>query len=684
MATCNLHGTNNKAGITALLPHVSVHQFLTSVSQDPGSQSETWLEAGGITLGPLNIDTSMALPRPEYQKIQDEFLKMHDRKTRRLWFLWPPDFIVMTASVLGKCGCSGGCRFFGNNRNGPKFFKPSPLDMVEGINTATCHICTEGADLGFGQSLLKPEQLVFDVISTSMPETPSRQKSFSLDRRKAAAGADDLATPDTNTTMIEDASIARHSMTSPEKSLVGSINLKKSEGGSSSTTVTLPPMNSESKEVEDNTSGKNSIPSEFMPEGAFPDAYDTDRCVSTPSDTVLWSTGDGSVNSLPEHVARKAIGHERNHSDPHQKYARQVSQATSSGSSPPPVPRRDSRTSGISFASSAATTSDQKSPSRQSSMASPVLRRLSSISQTSISRIASSGSVSSEKFYSAAEDMNDSSILSAGSEFDDHRLLESLAEMNSSDLDRTGVSSTTISDRPSSISSSANTSNTTILQRSRRKGSSSSETGSSNSFMSALTEQSESQEELLSRSSSSESVESEVLPPNLNMVDLHGQIDQQITKSPLLMSCYSSHMSQFDCSDWQAPPPLPHNLTVPMTTLQQDPSISFTSQTSTGMAETPLSPAWTPRFKCRRRGFSAGLMISKREVFRPPTPDSTSPNKRFSYNNTDWQTEQDAGKSLRPHRGVSLTKKPPFNHGTAKGLTLNLWQKQVDVLISTV
>ena len=43
-----------------------------------------------------------------------------------------------------------------------------------------------------------------------------------------------------------------------------------------------------------------------------------------------------------------------------------------------------------------------------------------------------------------------------------------------------------------------------------------------------------------------------------NYVDLHGQINQPITRSPLLMSCYISHMTQLNCTHWSSPPPLPH------------------------------------------------------------------------------------------------------------------------------
>lgn len=58
---------------------------------------------------------------------------MHDDRYKRLWFLWPSD---SRSLVTGKCGCVGGCAFFGRNRNGQRFFKPSRNDIQDGINIA--------------------------------------------------------------------------------------------------------------------------------------------------------------------------------------------------------------------------------------------------------------------------------------------------------------------------------------------------------------------------------------------------------------------------------------------------------------------------------------------------------------------------------------------------------------------
>ena len=63
------------------------------------------------------------------------YLQTHDEAHRRLWFLWSAD--GTNTKAVGRCGCIGGCAFFGSNRNGAKFFKPSRQDIQDGINMAT-------------------------------------------------------------------------------------------------------------------------------------------------------------------------------------------------------------------------------------------------------------------------------------------------------------------------------------------------------------------------------------------------------------------------------------------------------------------------------------------------------------------------------------------------------------------
>lgn len=72
-----------------------------------------------------------------------------------------------SSSADGRCGCVGGCAFFGSNRNGPRFFQFTRQDVLEGLNTAQFRINGPGEDLGYGQSLLYARELVFNAAAYS-------------------------------------------------------------------------------------------------------------------------------------------------------------------------------------------------------------------------------------------------------------------------------------------------------------------------------------------------------------------------------------------------------------------------------------------------------------------------------------------------------------------------------------
>lgn len=174
LSFCNLHGTGFGTGITGLLPNVKLglytqtnmqtnthHQSSgSSTSQPPLRQpeSDNWVGVGSMSLGPLLIEAASSLPQSpkNMHLVQQKFLKLHDEKTKRLWFLWPNE------GRSSQCGCTGGCAFFGSNRNGPNFLKPNQSDLQEGINVAMFNVIeTTPGEYGYGQSLLHAGQLVF-------------------------------------------------------------------------------------------------------------------------------------------------------------------------------------------------------------------------------------------------------------------------------------------------------------------------------------------------------------------------------------------------------------------------------------------------------------------------------------------------------------------------------------------
>ncbi|XP_050533025.1 transmembrane protein KIAA1109 homolog isoform X6 [Daktulosphaira vitifoliae] len=184
LSHCNLHSNNLKSGITLVIPTVKLKQFICIGMQNiPGINSNTnttgsnrsqqryntstysdnqdiWLEIGSTSLGPLILELASSLSDSDknLHLVQHKYLKLHDENYKRLWFLWPSDNQVL---VVGKCGCVGGCAFFGCNKNGQRFFKPSINDTQDGVNVAAFRVNECGKDPGFGQSILHDCQLIF-------------------------------------------------------------------------------------------------------------------------------------------------------------------------------------------------------------------------------------------------------------------------------------------------------------------------------------------------------------------------------------------------------------------------------------------------------------------------------------------------------------------------------------------
>ena len=176
LATCNLHGLQTKQGVTALVKEVRARQYITS--NFPLSRADTderrhhadvWIESGSVSFGPVFIEGATSSGGHGGQigpghREQSEFLQRHDGKTRKLWFLWPNNGGKIpggSGERSGKCGCIGGCEFFGQNSSGVKFFEPEERDLSARKNVAVPCIRPRSADdPGYGQSILAENQLV--------------------------------------------------------------------------------------------------------------------------------------------------------------------------------------------------------------------------------------------------------------------------------------------------------------------------------------------------------------------------------------------------------------------------------------------------------------------------------------------------------------------------------------------
>lgn len=137
LATCNLHGKQVGSGLSCVIHGLSLrqmawqpHKYNHSKGNNDG---DIWLEVGTVNFGPLIIESASSSEDKSVNTFasQQKFLKTHDDKLKKLWFLWPD-----INKAAGRCGCTGGCMFFGSNLNGIKFFKPSRRDLEEGTNVA--------------------------------------------------------------------------------------------------------------------------------------------------------------------------------------------------------------------------------------------------------------------------------------------------------------------------------------------------------------------------------------------------------------------------------------------------------------------------------------------------------------------------------------------------------------------
>ena len=121
------------------------------------------------------------------------------------------------------------------------------------------------------------------------------------------------------------------------------------------------------------------------------------------------------------------------------------------------------------------------------------------------------------------------------------------------------------------------------------------------------------------------------LPSTGDFVNLHGQLNQPITKSPLLMSCYTTHMTKLMCAHWSAPPPHPHGAECNDAGNQRATHLAYQQRHGgggggTGISGDPLqSLSWIPQFAYVKEGFTPGLMVNKAEPFTPDARQVNAP-----------------------------------------------------------
>ncbi|XP_028932278.1 transmembrane protein KIAA1109 homolog isoform X4 [Ornithorhynchus anatinus] len=169
VANCNLHNQSVGEGISAAIQDFQMRQYIEQLNscrvglQPAVLRRAYWLEAGSANLGLITADVALAADHHSKHEVQRHFLEIHDSRTKRLWFLWPDDNVKNKRSK-NKCGCLGGCRFFGGTVTGLDFFK---LEELTPSSSSAFSSTSADSDMFYGQSLLQPGEW---IITKEIPK----------------------------------------------------------------------------------------------------------------------------------------------------------------------------------------------------------------------------------------------------------------------------------------------------------------------------------------------------------------------------------------------------------------------------------------------------------------------------------------------------------------------------------
>lgn len=580
-----------------LLQHIQFKQFAkissnlvcssvySLVSHGQGSQQgshpEMWLEVGGFSLGPIYIDAATSLLKKDIGLLQAKFLRTHDNKRKRLWFLWGSD-TCLNHALEGKCGCSGGCAFFGNNKNGLPFFSVSS-SLDDGFVTAKYQLSTD-SNLGFGESLLHKGHFVFEIPETLNMFCSGYSPTHSENSFSATDGSHVHSAQKTHDTVSKSSDTASQYISRGQSAFSESFLNEK-----------FCPFHQNKIISETKDSQTCDLNTSFLRENKHNQMRNIKRQFSSPthmsmpsSSSILSSyqiplTQSAPISSKHDRKLLMKSDELKNTLDGGISHASNVKE----GSISPGLSqnRYSSRAS-----LNACVNGRGESNGSRYSLASIAARNYS---PRSIRRAASTESThSTESYFSADEDAISSVDTTDTTTSDEVHVEEekhhTVIKNGHNSFDRR-VSSTRrslhdIQETPSQVSSESDL-HVTVLQRTPSCGHpdpSDSNSISSTSFLSAVSSQ-----------------------EDIALVDLHNQMDKPIIESPLLMSCYMAHMTQLQCHHWFQHPPLPHLMhqtSDQQTEAGKEPSTSRTAS------------SWKPKFIALTEGFTSIHMIEKNKI----------------------------------------------------------------------
>ncbi|XP_024891805.1 uncharacterized protein KIAA1109-like isoform X13 [Temnothorax curvispinosus] len=563
VATCNLHGHQVKSGVTAVLPTISIRQFVSAAdyfantsntnttgsgrshnnasSRMSGDGLDIWLEVGSISLGPVVLEAAISLPTPEHNLhlVQNKYLKMHDEATKRLWFLWPQSSGVKAT----KCGCIGGCVFFGTNRNGPRFFKPSYHDLQDGLNIAAYRIHEPGKEKGFGQSILHDGQLIFHTPPYSLQDISLQDVCYPVTGLKVTVSQDGP--------QILKKSIERpRSVTDHNKEENNSTKLNVASAS--------PLISSGDRKSLDRRFSYTSMRGPNTKDVPYSRLIDASPVAQLPqkldSDSKLNAERSKSILSVPEieTAPKSSVSDSKLAVDYFTATENVETLELSSPQSLPTVPTKFNLST-----SAQSTTRDGEGVNVSDSHHSLYARTNSEerLKQEVQRTVSMSSENHSEAFYSADEDMSHGlsgsrtsslrqSIVGSGCVLNRNDSIKKKFSSDLSIVESSALNNVNISDKAHTLERAK----TQILNTKR-----SPRINRNTSFQNEVdqTENCCLQDSSDSHSVSSTSFISAVSSQeDVTLVNLHMQVNKPIVDSPLLMSSYVSHLTQVRCSNW--------------------------------------------------------------------------------------------------------------------------------------
>ncbi|XP_029683365.1 bridge-like lipid transfer protein family member 1 isoform X11 [Takifugu rubripes] len=205
VANCNLHNQAVGEGISAMVQDVNIRQYIEqqqqqqqqqqhaeatrlqtagqapaqplALGQPPLLRRSVWLEAGSVNMNLITADIALAADHPAKCEVQRHFLELHDAQTKRLWFLWPEEATNRNKRSRNRCGCLGGCRFFGGTNMSLDFFK---LEELTPSSSSAFSSSSTDSDMSYGQSLLQPGEW---IITKETPKVDGRVVGLKSDAR---------------------------------------------------------------------------------------------------------------------------------------------------------------------------------------------------------------------------------------------------------------------------------------------------------------------------------------------------------------------------------------------------------------------------------------------------------------------------------------------------------------------